>query len=429
MKVFKLLSKQHLLALLGFVGVGLLTVSTAMGPISPIKGAGSQRYRLIWTYNPQNLATIAWDSTAKNHEGSVVHYGTENHGENLDLYPYQKKVDKVDRYKGMNNSFASLSDLEPDTAYYFVINSDRGNSPVFWFKTAPDDDQPISIIAGGDSRNNRGPRVNGNAMVAKLRPLAVLFAGDFTNIGTSKEWMEWMDDWQSTITMDNRLIPIIPGRGNHEISDEELARLFDIPAENYYSLNLSQLATVIALNSESSIAGKQTLWLENQLLFNSEIPWKIAFFHKPIRPHVARKSEGNEQYRNWAELFFHHKVNLVVEGDSHTVKRTWPLRPVTFGANDEGFVRDDEEGTVYIGEGCWGAPLRPADDTKSWTRASDSFNQLNWIFINKDQMEIRTIKTDGVAQVQPLTEDTLFEEPKGIEVWKPDGDGIIRILR
>lgn len=429
MKVFKLVSFRHLSAILLFAVCGLFTASVAMGPISPIAGEGSQRYRLVWTYAPQNQATLVWDSTAKDHNATVVYYGPENHGEEIKLYPFQQAVEKVDSYKGMNNSFATLSDLEADTAYYFVIRSDRGNSPVMWFKTAPEDDSPISIIAGGDSRNNRGPRVNGNAMVAKLRPLAVLFAGDFTNIGTSREWMEWMDDWQSSITTDNRIIPIVPGRGNHEVSDEELARLFGIPSENYYGLSLNALTHVMSLNSESSIAGQQTLWLENQLLFNSDKPWKIAFYHKPMRPHVARKSEGDAQYRNWAELFFHHKVKLVVEGDSHTVKRTWPLRPVTFGMHDQGFVRDDEDGTLYIGEGCWGAPLRPADDVKSWTRASDSFNQLNWIFIDRDQMQVRTVKTDGVAHVSPLTEDTLFEEPKGIDVWRPDGDGVLKILR
>lgn len=429
MKVFKLLSFRHFASLAAFLLIGVFTASVAMGPISPPVGEGSQRYRLVWDWSPQTQATLVWDSTARNHKATKVYYGKENHGTDLSLYPSQKQVEKVDSYKGMQNSFVTLTGLEPDTAYYFVINSDKGNSPVMWFKTAPDDDSPISIVAGGDSRNNRGPRVNGNAMVAKLRPLAVLFAGDFTNIGTSREWMEWMDDWQSSITTDYRIIPIVPGRGNHEISDEELERLFGIPAENYFSLNLNSLTHVLALNTESSIAGQQTLWLENQLLFNAEVPWKIAFYHKPMRPHVARKSEGDAQYRNWAELFFHHKVRLVVEGDSHTVKRTWPLRPVTFGANDQGFVRDDEDGTLYIGEGCWGAPLRPADDTKSWTRASGSFNQLNWIFIRPNEMQIRTIKTDGVARVTPLTEDNLFEEPKGIEVWRPDGDGVLKISR
>ena len=63
-----------------------------------------------------------------------------------------------------------------------------------------------------------------------------------------------------------------------------------------------------------------------------------------------------------------------MESDAHLVKSTWPIRPSTDADNEEGFIRDDKNGTVYVGEGCWGAPLRGADDNKSWTRDSDSFN-------------------------------------------------------
>ena len=81
-----------------------------------------------------------------------------------------------------------------------------------------------------------------------------------------------------------------------------------------------------------------------------------------MRPHYASKSEGDDEYLNWAQLFYDHAVDLVIECDSHIVKRTHPVRPSTATGSDEGFIQDDVAGTVYIGEGCWGAPLRSADD-------------------------------------------------------------------
>jgi hypothetical protein len=46
-----------------------------------------------------------------------------------------------------------------------------------------------------------------------------------------------------------------------------------------------------------------------------------------------------------------------------------PVKPtdMSFG------VRDDATGTVFVGEGCWGAPLRTASDTKAYTRDAGSF--------------------------------------------------------
>ncbi|HAP63004.1 MAG TPA: metallophosphoesterase, partial [Cytophagales bacterium] len=66
----------------------------------------------------------------------------------------------------------------------------------------------------------------------------------------------------------------------------------------------------------------------------------------PMRPHVGSKSEGNNQYNNWANLFYNYGVKLGVECDAHTVKSTWPIRPSTGSGSDEGFVRDDANGTV-----------------------------------------------------------------------------------
>ena len=92
------------------------------------------------------------------------------------------------------------------------------------------------------------------------------------------------------------------------------------------------------------------------------------------------------QYKNFVPLFEKYKnVRLCVENDSHTCKVTWPIVSSSGPLSDEGFERNDEKGIVYAGEGCWGAPLRAADDSKSWTRHAEGVNQFNWIFISKEK--------------------------------------------
>ena len=105
---------------------------------------------------------------------------------------------------------------------------------------------------------------------------------------------------------------------------------------------------------------QQQAWIEADLPRYPDTKWKVAAYHKPMRPHTAGKQEGLSRIAAWAQLFYDHGVDLVVESDTHMVKRSYPLRPSDDEGSYESFIRDDENGVVFIGEGSWGAPTRPA---------------------------------------------------------------------
>ncbi len=385
------------------------------------------KYRLTLRDNPATSIVIGWDQTSGSNPR--VYYGTTDFGTNYNNYPNSKTPDRTVSYKGMNNNFARLTGLTPNTAYYFVIRDSQGTSERFWFKTAPADNSRLSFIAGGDSRNNRTPRQNANRLVAKLKPHAVLFGGDMTNGDSNGEWRDWFNDWQLTIASDNRMFPIVATRGNHEDSNNSIYHLFDVPSSSvYYALTFgNNLIRTYTLNTEISISGNQTTWLRNDLNANANTIWKMAQYHKPMRPHVSSKSEGNNQYNNWAQLFYDKGVKLVVECDAHTVKTTWPVRPSTGSGSDEGFIRDDQNGTVYAGEGCWGAPLRSNNDNKNWTRNSARFNQFKWIFVDEDKIEARTIRVDNASQVGSVSNTNVFSIPNNLDIWNPSNGSVVTI--
>ncbi len=120
-------------------------------------------------------------------------------------------------------------------------------------------------------------------------------------------------------------------------------------------------------------------------------------------------------------------MDLVIESDTHMVKRTYPVRPSKGERSYESFTRDDEKGFVFIGEGSWAAPSRPADDDKPWTMASDSFYQFKWIQVSPEEMLIRTVKFENVDDVVPLTEKTLFKQPKNMIFWEPESGAVLRL--
>ncbi|WP_025739842.1 fibronectin type III domain-containing protein [Aquimarina pacifica] len=392
--------------------------------------ASNDKYRLTLRGNPATSIVIGWNQISGNNP--IVYFGTTDNGTDYLSYTNSKTPDRTVSYKGMTNTFARLTGLQPNTAYYFVIGDSEGVSQRYWFKTAPADKSRLSFIAGGDSRNNRTPRQNANSLVAKLKPHAVMFGGDMTDDDTDSQWQIWFNDWQLTIASDNRMFPVIATRGNHEDSNNTIYNLFDTPSSSvYYAITFGDnLIRTYTLNTEISISGDQTTWLQNDLSTNAtSVTWKMAQYHKPMRPHVWYKSEGNTQYSNWAQLFYNNGVNLVVECDAHTVKTTWPLRPSTSSGNDEGFVRDDESGTVYVGEGCWGAPLRSNSDDKSWTRDSESFNQFKWIFVDEDKIEARTIKVDNAAQVGEVPNTDVFQIPSNLDIWVPSNGSVVTITK
>ena len=153
------------------------------------------RYRAILRDDPATTITIGWDQLSG--KNPIIFYGTLDKGEDIDAYPHKIYPQRSIKAKGMNNHFARLSKLKPNTVYYFVIADSEGKSRRFSFRTLPDDHKAkLSIIAGGDSRNLKTARLNANKIVARLRPHFVMFSGDMTGGDSDKEWVEWMNDWQ-----------------------------------------------------------------------------------------------------------------------------------------------------------------------------------------------------------------------------------------
>ncbi|WP_169435055.1 purple acid phosphatase family protein [Neolewinella persica] len=407
----------------------LLLFTFLLSPLA--SSANTQRYRLTWRADPATTMTIGFEQY---HGSSArVVYGTEDHGRDANAYPLSANPARFVNHAGMRNVFVRLKGLTPATVYYFLVVDSDGTSRRMSFETPHDSpDRPLSIIAGGDSRNNRETAMAANRLVSKLKPHFVMFGGDMTNGDTPEEWQQWLDDWQATISSDGRLTPIVAARGNHERSNESIYEIFDVPNPKvYYSLDFAGgLLRTYTLNSLFPAGGDQADWLEQDLA-SCKTMWKFAQYHHSMRPHTVSKPERDELIYHWGTKFYRYGMNLVVESDVHTVKQTWPIRPSQEPGSSQGFIRDDLRGTVYVGEGCWGAPLRANNDNKPWTRASGRFNQFKWIWVDINQVQVRTVMIDRSSYVvQENNLETRFKSPPGMYYWDAANTGdVLRILR
>lgn len=250
--------------------------------------AATDYFRLSWRADPSTTMVVGWRQNGGS--SPVVHYGTTDYGTNYGSYPLTATPARITSAKGMTHSFARLAGLAPDKAYYFVVRDSSGTSARMWFRTAPATAKDLTFVAGGDSRNNRTPRQRANLMVSKLRPLFVLFGGDYTDGNSNTEWSEWFTDWQQTKSSDGRMYPIVAARGNHD-DNTSLVDMFDIPSSNiYYALNIGgSFMRLYMLNTEITVGGTQDSWLTGDLTSNTSAKWKIAQYHRPMFPMNPRR--------------------------------------------------------------------------------------------------------------------------------------------
>jgi len=384
--------------------------------------------RVIFNHNASHQATIGWTQTS----GSAIriYFGTRDETGAVVLTP--KGITTSNLFKGHENNFVRLTSLKPNTLYFFSIEDNEGRSAIYRFSTVSNNPEDrISLIGGGDSRTRRKQRQEGFKMAGKLKPHAILFDGDYTDIDSGEKWKLWFEDWTLTYKdFDNHLIPIIPARGNHERTNKDLVNFFDCPStKNYYNVTMGgDLINIICLNTEIAFNGAQKQFLKKTLDHHKHFYWQLPQYHRSCRPHVAwkMKMKGVKQiYKHWIPLFEKYGVRAVLECDSHITKSTYPIVMSKDKTSEEGFKRDDENGIVYVGEGCWGAPLRVPDRIRGWSRHVDKIDSFKWFFIDQDKIEIRTVAYMNADEVEPLTDQKRFSIPKELQLWPSKDQTII----
>ncbi|MDP4984327.1 pre-peptidase C-terminal domain-containing protein [Pseudoalteromonas tunicata] len=401
--------------------------------------AGSKQHRLIWDTNPSSQATIGFSpSGSQNHQ---LKYGFDTNEQNWSTKP----VTMSRTFAGsLVSHFVKLTNLPSNSSVYYRICDDSGCGERLWFKTAPTDNSPFVMVAGGDTRTGWTTRRQGNSLIAKIRPLFIMHGGDYTNANSASEMNSYLDDWQLTFSNDNiagtsykRIYPFIATHGNHEDNNfNTLCEVFGVDYDNngqcnandtFGAVKVSPLLKVYTLNSQfqnsgwASYASAMNTWLQQDLAANgSSVKWRFAQYHKPMYPHYTGKSDNTTLYNWWANHFYTYGMNLVVESDTHINKLTKAIKP-----SGSGFVETTSGGTVFVGEGSWGAPARSANNPRSWTLDLASIQQFKVISVTSDALAVRTAQFGSGAQTlsrEQRAQDSLVL-PDNVDWWLANGIG------
>jgi len=260
----------------------------------------------------------------------------------------------------------------------------------------------------------------------------------------------YLNDWQLTFSEDlidglsyKRIYPFVATHGNHEDGNyKTLCEVFGVDydqngqcdaKDTYGAFNVSPLLRVYTLNTQfknsgwSSYASIMNNWLSNDLSNRGgSAQWRLAQYHKPMYPHYSGKRDNTILYSWWAKDFYNHAMNLVVESDTHINKITQALKPVgnSYSATTTG-------GTVFVGEGSWGAPSRSANNPKSWTIDLASIQQFKVLSVTNNNIEVKTAQFDSSAS--GLTRDQRLNDalilPSSINWWVASSIGDTLLLK
>jgi hypothetical protein len=346
---------------------------------------------LTWQRDPTTTMTVQWVGRMAETVDTTIHYAARRSDGWLDqavtVKPYPRSELMVFR--------AELTGLDPGTDYHFRIGK---RSPTYRFRTMPARaTDTIHFISGGDCGTNSHTIAN-NIQAARQDPMFAVVGGDlgYDNGQSVETSLAFLRNYSKhMVGRDDRLIPMIPCIGNHEVEGGYhqprtkapfFYALFDglYPETGFAALDFGDYLSLVLLDTDHTtpIAGEQTAWLEKTLKARVDHPNVFVVNHVPAYPSfrsmsgavslpgplllnrtVAKVSAGTGQGNrtHWVPLFQKYRVPVVLEHHDHTFKRTRPLL--------DGLAH--KNGVLYLGDGSWGqlrTPKKP--DQLSYLAAS-----------------------------------------------------------
>ncbi len=331
---------------------------------------------LTWQGDTSRTMTVNYQ-TAGHAPASWVYYDTRPRGGEAEAYRYQ--------VPGGHHQIPGLADgrwvhvveltgLQPGKTYYFIAGDSTGGfSPERQFRTIPSGDGPLRFVTGGDMGVGELPQKL-MAQAALHGPQFAAIGGDIAyangrleNIGLWDQWLEAWERWM--VTPEGLTIPMALAIGNHEVNGaynrpkENAPFYFGFFAqaeESYFSRRFGANLVFLFLDTGHIAAhgGPQAAWLEAELARHRNARYTFAVYHVPLYPsHRDYEGAGSQAGRaHWAPLFDRYGLTTAFENHDHTFKRSKLLK--------EG--KPDPDGTLYLGDGCFGRAPRTVDAELRW---------------------------------------------------------------
>ena len=295
--------------------------------------------------------------------------------------------------------------LEPGATYFFKM----GASPEAKFQTAPAKiEKELVFVEGGDV-DIAESSAKMMALGAGQDPLFMSVGGDLS-YGDGHDvvreiafWRQWS---QASLSPNGRLIPFVPGIGNHEVKGgyvEEEATFEQMKARAPFfyalfgglypkaepvALDFGEYLSMILMDSGHILSiPSQTGWLKKNLESRKPVPWVFASWHVSTYPSFRKWKEQKEIVQTREEWV------PVLEASGVTA---------VFTHHDHNLQRVESEGKSgrkipFLGNGALGVEARPQNcpESKALTKAFAQSDYVNVVSLRLDGATVRSLGPEG----------------------------------
>ncbi len=415
-------------------------------------------------YNPYLQAgsttggVVRWRTSPAN--TGVVRYGTD----------MNQLTNSATEGSSTTNHAVQITGLQPNTKYFYSIDSTSISGSDYWFKTHPTIGAKTSAriwVLGDAGTAGNGSAVNQTAVRNAFYNIATngkpadvcLMLGDNAyNTGTDAEYKTAVFDMYSTTLRNIFLWPVI---GNHESSqststsaDYPYLHMFSTPQSGesggmassnpkYYSFDYANIHFVGLDSMTSGYSSNSAMigtWLKNDLASTLQ-DWIVVFFHHPPYTHGSHNSDSESDLtqirQEWVPIFEQYGVDLVLNGHSHVYERTMLINghygtATTFDTNtmaiDSGNGRTNgtgaytknaqNQGIVYNVVGCSGQASSTTSHKAMSVSLGSTLGSLV-IDVSSNHLDVMFVTSTGATNdvynlVKPESTPTTPSAPIGL---------------
>ena len=269
-----------------------------------LQDAGTDKMTVVWETDDNCAAHIQWGPDTKSPRG-----------------------DAVESSRTIN--YANLTNLKPNTEYYYRVYSNKQYTRVYRFRTLPAEG-PFTFTAWGDSQNAWETL---EQLVTTMRPLATSFTlglGDMVEEGSRQQpWLELLNTLQYFIAE----TPFFMIGGNHEYDGcfEKMRSFFltryayNQPTTHFMAWTASN-ARFVAIDPNNHYPTRIPLESDQykRLMLELESPewkqatWRFIIIHQPPYSQGWTEYQGDIPIRELLEpLIEPHGIDFVLSGHTH----------------------------------------------------------------------------------------------------------------
>jgi len=362
-----------------------------------------------WYDNPSNEVFLGFQTGKP--EIATIYYGLSLEN------PIETKIEP----ESMIYHILNISNLIPDTKYYYKIEINNKFYAQGEFRTAPVDFTPFMFCLTSDTQPKLGE--GWHSLVARkiseFNNSFVAMIGDFVEDGYEFEWFNFFN--RASIYLKNT--PLVPVRGNHDRprdlnndgieeyffekyfpqSDDQIinTNIYDKYKQFYFSFNWSSVHFQILhfpeididdLNDPNGVSLRdyyqsftydQIEWIKEDLRKAQSLPFRVTMFHCPIMS-AGFYGPNSVLINELLPILLEYNVTVTIHGHSHHFERGYI----------ENYIHKENPLNYFLvgtGGGLVDIGLRPIPETKIII-ASPCFTE---VFANATTLNFITYSPDG----------------------------------